>query len=287
MSFFRKIPLPLLLLSPTLVFLTLFFLVPLVQVSGLAFQTPEAVFTLSNFDRMVRDIYFDSALRNTIILLIIIIPVQLVLAFTAALIVNQRFKGSTFLLYIYAIPLGISDLAAGLIWLSIFTERGYLNSILHNFGILERPLIFLSNMTPQWMLTAIVLTEVWRATPLVMVILLSGLQMVAKDYTEAADTFGCTWWQKVRYVILPLLKPSIQSALIMRTMLAFQMFGPILVLAGRQLPVFASESYYWYTTVRNPRVAASYALMLMALSLVATWTYLLILRTKEEQAGVM
>lgn len=287
MSLLRRIPLPILLLSPTLIFLTLFFVIPLVQVSGLAFQSPDSVFTLSNFDRMVSDIYFDGALRNTIILLILIIPVQLVLAFAAALIVNQRRRGSTFFLYIYAIPLGISDLAAGLIWLSIFTERGYLNSILHNLGILERPLIFLSSMTPKWMVAAIVLTEVWRATPLVMVILLSGLQMIAKDYTEAAETFGCTWWQKVRYVILPLLKPSIQSALIMRTMLAFQMFGPILVLAGRQLPVFASESYYWYTTVMNPRVAAAYALMLMALSVVATFLYLLLLRTKDEQVGVM
>ncbi|HHT73296.1 MAG TPA: sugar ABC transporter permease [Firmicutes bacterium] len=283
----RKIPLPVLLLSPTLVFLTLFFLIPLIQVSGLAFQSQDSVFTLANFERMVRDIYFDSALRNTVVLLILIIPVQLVLAFGAALIVNQRFRGSTFFLYIYAIPLGISDLAAGLIWLSIFTERGYLNSLMHNLGVLERPLIFLSSLTPKWMIAAIVLTEVWRATPLVMVILLSGLQMIAKDYIEAADTFGCSWWQKVRYVILPLLKPSIQSALIMRTMLAFQMFGPILVLAGRQLPVFASESYYWYTTVRNPRVAAAYALMLMALSLVATWIYLVVLRTREEQVGVM
>ena len=287
MSLLRKIQLPVLLLSPTLIFLTLFFLIPLVQVSGLAFQSPQAVFTLSNFDRMIKDIYFENALRNTIVLLLLIIPAQLVLAFAAALIVNQRFRGSTMFLYIYAIPLGISDLAAGLIWLSIFTERGYLNSILHNFGILERPLIYLSSMTPKWMMTAIVLTEIWRATPLVMVILLSGLQMIAKDYSEAADVFGCTWWQKVRYVILPLLKPSIQSALIMRTMLAFQLFGPILVLAGRQLPVFASESYYWYTTVRNPRVAAAYALLLMGLSLIATWLYLVFLRTKEEQVGVM
>ena len=106
MPLLRKIPLPVLLLSPTLVFLTLFFLIPLIQVSGLAFQSQDSVFTLANFERMVRDIYFDSALRNTVVLLILIIPVQLVLAFGAALIVNQRFRGSTFFLYIYAIPLG-------------------------------------------------------------------------------------------------------------------------------------------------------------------------------------
>ena len=82
MPLLRKIPLPVLLLSPTLVFLTLFFLIPLIQVSGLAFQSQDSVFTLANFERMVRDIYLQR-LRNTAVLLILIIPVQLVLAFRA------------------------------------------------------------------------------------------------------------------------------------------------------------------------------------------------------------
>jgi multiple sugar transport system permease protein len=236
---------------------------------------------------MFDDIYFESAVVNTLKIAAIIIPIQLVVAFLSALIINTRFSGSTVFLYIYAIPLGISELAAGLIWLSIFTQRGYLNSILQNLGVLKEPVVYLSHQSPQWIMTAIVLTETWRATPLVMIILLAGLQMIAKDYLEAADIFGAGLWQKVRLIIFPLLKPSIQSALIIRTLLAFQVFGPIVVLAGRLLPVMASESYFWYTLIRNEHVAAAYALLLMVISIIATWSYLVLLRTRDEQVGVL
>lgn len=287
MNIFKRIQLPYWLLAPTILFVIIFFLFPLAQVITLAFRTDQAVFTLAHFEYMMEDLYFGNAVKNTLLLTAVIIPTQLILAFIAALIVNKSFKGSTFFLYIYAIPLGISELAAGLIWLSIFTERGFLNSIMHYFGVLERPLVYLSNRSPEWLVTAIVLTEVWRATPLVMVILLSGLQMIAKDYLEAGEMFGCTPWQKVRLIILPLLKPSIQSALIIRTMLAFQVFGPIIVLAGRLFPVLAGESYFWASLFRNDNIAAAYAMLLMLLSVVITWCYIYFLRTKDEQVGVM
>ncbi|HBK69227.1 MAG TPA: ABC transporter permease [Firmicutes bacterium] len=283
----RRTALPYFLLAPTLIFLLFFFVVPLFQVIGLAFSSEHSIFTLRHFNRMFGDIYYQDAVINTLKMAVIIIPIQLVVAFLSALIINKRFKGSTLFLYIYAIPLGISELGAGLIWLSIFTEKGYLNSILYQLGILKEAVIYLSYQSPQWIMTAIVITEVWRATPLVMIILLSGLQMIAKDYLEAADIFGANWWQKVWLIILPLLKPSIQSALIIRTLLAFQVFGPIIVLAGRLFPVMASESFFWYTLIRNEHVAATYALLLMVISMIITWSYLVFLKTKDEQVGVL
>jgi len=283
----HRTALPYFLLAPTLVFLLVFFILPLFQVIGLAFRSGDSAFTTQYFHRMFDDIYFKSAVVNTLKLAAIIIPIQLVVAFLSALIINTRFRGSTVFLYIYAIPLGISELAAGLIWLSIFTQRGYLNSILQNLGVLKEPVVYLSHQSPQWIMTAIVLAETWRATPLVMIILLAGLQMIAKDYLEAADIFGAGLWQKVRLIIFPLLKPSIQSALIIRTLLAFQVFGPIVVLAGRLFPVMASESYFWYTLIRNEHVAAAYALLLMVISIITTWSYLVLLRTRDEQVGVL
>ena len=111
--------------------------------------------------------------------------------------------------------------------------------------------------------------------------------MIAKDYLEAADIFGAGLWQKVRLIIFPLLKPSIQSALIIRTLLAFQVFGPIVVLAGRLFPVMASESYFWYTLIRNEHVAAAYALLLMVISIITTWSYLVLLRPERNKWGIV
>ena len=264
-----------------------FFVVPLVQVFLLSIRTEDGAFTLLHFQRMASDVYFTRALKNTFLITVIVVPAQLVLAMTMALIVNRKLRGSMLYLSIFAIPMSISDLASGLIWLSIFTERGYLNAALQGAGLIDRAVIYLSHQSPQWLLGALVISEVWRATPLVMLILLAGLQMIAKDYLEAADTFGATPWQRFRLVILPLLRPSIQTALVIRTMLALQVFGPVVVLTGRLLPVLASESYFWYELIRNERVASAYALTLTLLSILVTWGYFVFLRPKDDQIGVV
>lgn len=283
----KRIDLPYWLLLPSILFMLVFFVMPLVQVFLLSIRAEDGSLTLVHFQRMINDVYFARALKNTFWLTVIVVPAQLVLAMTIALIINRKLRGSMLYLAIYAIPMSISDLASGLIWLSIFTERGYLNAALLGAGLIDRAVIYLSHQSPQWLLTALVISEIWRATPLVMLILLAGLQMIAKDYLEAADTFGATPWQRFRLVILPLLRPSIQTALVIRTMLALQVFSPVVVLTGRLYPVLASESYFWYELIRNERVASAYALTLTLLSIVITWGYLVFLRSKEEQIGVV
>ena len=166
-------------------------------------------------------------------------------AVSMALIVNSRLKGSGLWLYVFALPLGISELAAGIIWFSIFTERGWLNSILGQLGILERPFIFLNPQEPFWLIFAVVLAESWRATAIVMIILVAGLQSIPRDYLEAADVFGATTWQKIRRVILPLLRPSLQVALILRTILAFQVFATVIAIAGRGRHSHAAKAAWW------------------------------------------
>ncbi len=81
-------------------------------------------------------------------------------------------------------------------------------------------------------------------------------------------------------MVLPLLKPTIQTALIIRTVLAFQLFAPILVLTGRLLPVLASETYLAYVDVRNTPVAAAFALVIMLISTLFVLFYLFALRTR-------
>ena len=104
-----------------------------------------------------------------------------------------------------------------------------------------------------------------------------------KDYGEAAEVFGATTWQRFRHVTLPLLRPSLQVALILRTILAFQVFAVVIALAGRQLPVLAEEAYHFYYDIRSPNVAAAYALLIMLLSLVFTVIYLRVLRVRDAE----
>lgn len=275
--------LPFALLLPSLIYLGLLILIPMIQALLLAVQADSGEFTTEFLERMTVDVNFSDAWRNTLLLLILIVPLQIVLALAMALLINSRFRGHGVFLYIYAIPLAISDLAAGILWLAVFTERGYLNTVAQGVGLLQTTPVYLSFENFGGLLTAIVIAESWRATAIVMVILVAGLQLIPRDYFEAADLFGASRIRRTIHVVLPLLRPSLQSALIIRTIFAFQTFAVVLALAGRNMPVIAGEAYSWYANNRNAHLAASYALVLLGLTVVFTIVYLKVLGLREAE----
>jgi multiple sugar transport system permease protein len=223
---------PYLLIAPSLAFLTVLFFVPLVETVALAFQA-DGAWSAVNFARMAGDLNFTDAVVNTFEIVVIVVPLQLLLALAMAMILQHVRGGRDIVLWIWSIPLGISDLAAGLVWLAILTDKGYLNTVLLRLGVLSGPQSWLSYETPATLFAAIVVAELWRATAIVLVILVAGVQLIPKEYGEAADVFGATPWQRFTRVTLPLLKPSIQTALILRTVLAFEMFAIVLSIGGR------------------------------------------------------
>src|SRR3989441_4495844 len=181
---------PYLLGVPTLAFLSVFFISPMAQAISLAVtDPPTGALTWAHFRRMSSDLYFGQAVRFTLIITAIAIPLQGALGLAIALLVNTRFRGHTMFLYLTALPIGISDLAAGMIWLSILTERGYLNAALQRLGLIEQPVVFLTVERPEWLLAAIILTELWRAPALLLGILLAGLQLIPKKYAQTAAGF--------------------------------------------------------------------------------------------------
>ncbi len=243
-------------------------------------------FTTKYIKKMTSDRFFMPAFKTTLLLMVIIIPTQFVLAIIMALVIQAQLKGNTTFLYIFSIPLGVSDLAVGIVWYSIFTQYGYLNTILQNLGLISGPITYLTASTKYWIIVAIWLAEVWRATSIVMIIVVSGLQAISQEVLEAAEIFGATLWQRIRHVILPLLRPSLQVALILRTILAFQVFAVVIALSGGDIvTVLANESYRQYYELRNPNVAAAYAGFILLLSLVSAIFYLRAIRTQEEQAA--
>jgi multiple sugar transport system permease protein len=272
---------PYLLIAPATIFLVLLFVVPLAQTLVMAFQE-NGEGSLGNFRKMLADINFGVSIGNTFLLVLAVIPLQLAMALAMATMIQKIDKGRDIVLWIWIIPLGISDLAAGLVWLSILQDRGYLNTLLSMGGLIGGPTNWLSYETPATLFIAVVAAEVWRATAVVLVILVAGLQLIPKEYAEAAEIFGADAWTRFRRITLPLLKPSIQSALILRTVLAFEVFAVVYALSGRNFPVLVGEAYAWQNVNQNNGVAAAYALLVMAISLAATLVYIRALRTKPE-----
>lgn len=243
-------------------------------------------FTGKYFDRMTDDRKFTSAWQTTLLLMIVILPLQFVLAMAMALVVDARLRFGSGFLYVFALPMGMSDLAVGILFFSIFSGSGLINSFLDTLGLIDSQILFLTSDTRSWIIFAIVLAELWRSTSIVMVILVSGLQAIPRETLEAAELFGASYWQRVRHIVLPLLKPSIQVALILRTILAFQVFAVVIALSGGDVvTVLANEAFRQYR-LNNDNVASAYAILILALSIGSAFFYLRAVRHESEVEAV-
>jgi multiple sugar transport system permease protein len=274
--------LPYALILPTVAYLGLFFAWPMVQAFELAFRI-DGKWTVAPFRTMANDVNFDHALRFTLLLVVVIVPIQFVLALVMALIANAKVRGRGLFLAVFILPLAISDLAAGLVWQAILTERGYLNTMLEKVGLIDQEYIWLDPTKPNHLLIAVVVAEIWRSTAFVMVIFLAGLQGIPHEYTEAAEVFGAGFFQRVRQVILPMLKPSIQVALLFRIIFAFEAFAVVLAITGRAKTTLATEAWRWQAEYFDSHVAAAYSALILVLSLVSAGLVLWLLRTPREQ----
>src|SRR4029453_15304537 len=109
-------------------------------------------------------------------------------------------------------------------------------------GILGHDYIGPDPNKPRNLVIAVVIAELWRSTAFVMVIFLAALQGIPHESTEAAEVFGAGFFQRLRQIILPLLKPSIQVALLFRIIFAFEAFAVIIAITGRAKTTLATEA---------------------------------------------
>ena len=125
-----------------------------------------------------------------------------------------------------------------------------------------------------WALITVAVADAWKVTPLVMLILLAGLQAIPRQLYEAAHTDGAGPWQQFQCITLPLLRPAITMALIVRGVDAFRIFALPLALVGRNLPVLATYAYVEYLEYGNQHTAAASSVILLLMIVLSVGTYL-------------
>ena len=270
---------PYLLVAPAIIYLAIFIGYPMIEGIKLVFYE-NGGFSLATVHRAVNNYYFWPALKNTLGLAIIILPTQLILALVLALAMNKVFKGRNIALTLLLIPMTLSDIAAGLIWYSMLSPSGFMNKLLLNLGLIHSPIQLFGYQFHTREFLMLVFVELWRSTVTIFVIVLAGLQMISQEYIEAAEVFGAGYWTRLRHIVIPLLKPSIQTALLLRTIYAFSIFGIVWVLVGRDIPVLAGEAYYQVTQIKDYGVGAFYALLIAIMSLATGAVYLRLTRSE-------
>ena len=177
------------------------------------------------------DVVFWKSLRNTLMFVLVVAPVQGAIALGLALLINQRLRAINIYRAIYFMPVVVSIVVVSLLWRFLYAEEGLLNSILGalSFGMFEGR-DWLGD--PDTALGAIKAMSILQAVGFHMVIWLSGLQTISPTLYEASSIEGASKWQTFRYVTWPGLRNTAVLVLIVITMQAFALFAQIDVMTN-------------------------------------------------------
>ena len=228
----RKVAIVALFLLPAFIPLVAFRLFPMVasffvSLTEWNLLRPPVWIGIDNYVEVLTDPKFHKALGNTVYYMVGYLPLVLIGALTIAVLLNSKLKGATFFRGIYFLPVVTSWVVVALLWKWLLSpEGGIVNYLLGVVGI-QGPGWWTD---PNWAMPAIIMASVWKDLGFNMLILLAGLQSIPEHLYEAATIDGASRWQKLRYVTLPLLTPSILFAMILAMIGAFQVFDQVWVM---------------------------------------------------------
>ncbi|HEX5951100.1 MAG TPA: sugar ABC transporter permease [Actinomycetota bacterium] len=219
------------LIAPALVAAGLFLYVPIVlsgywsltEYSGLG--EPEWV-GLANYVELFGNELFLKALLNTFLFVLLGMGIGPVLGFLSALLLNStvRFRGS--FRAAYFIPVMTSLVVVATIWKILLQEDGLINQILSLFGLPGHP--WLSD--PTTALPSVVVTSIWQGFGFETVVFLAALQGIPRELYDAAKVDGASYWQQVRHITLPAMRPTIMFVYIIGIIGSFQVYDQIFVM---------------------------------------------------------
>jgi multiple sugar transport system permease protein len=165
---------------------------------------------------------FLHAVLRTVVITIAATGIEFLLGFGLALLFLDKFLGRQVLTVLFLVPMMIVPAVSGFVFYLLLQTNGPVNYLL--------TAILPGTVEPQWLTNprlapvSVTLVDIWQWTPLMFLILLAGLMAVPEDQIQAADILGASWYQKLRHVVLPIVKPIILIALIIRGMEAFKIF---------------------------------------------------------------
>jgi len=197
---------------------------------------------LLNYVSIATNPVFWQIILNTSIFTFSAVGLQFTIGLGLALLFSREIRGQNVLRSIVVLPMMVPPILVGLIWLFMYKrDFGIINYML---GLLKiEPVAWLSK--PLSAMPAVILADTWQWTPFMFLLLLAGLRSLPKEIYESSQIDGASSWQIFRYVSLPLLKPIISIAIIIRFMDAFRVFDKIFQLTGGG-PGVATETISLY-----------------------------------------
>jgi ABC-type sugar transport system permease subunit len=237
------------LVSPYLIFFMLFVAYPVVFSFILMFHrwnivTPMQWIGLKNFERLLADPLFFKSIVNTLVFLLVHIPLQIVVALTLALLLNSAIKLRGVFRAIYFLPVIVSGVVVTILWQQLYAfDYGVLNTLLTSIGLPRIPWL----VDPDVAMTSIAVMATWKNVGIYIVLFLVGLQTIPRELYEAASIDGADARNQFFRITLPMLNPTMVVIVALSTIGGFSLFiEPYVMTGGGPMQSTLSATLYIY-----------------------------------------
>ncbi|MBQ9765758.1 MAG: sugar ABC transporter permease [Lachnospiraceae bacterium] len=280
-------------LAPFLILFTIFTVIPVIYALGLSFTNYNMLqaATWAGVDNyrllFLDDSVFMTAISNTLTFSIIVGPTGYLMSFFAAWVINQLKAKRAFALAFYA-PSITSGIAMSTVWLVAFSSdrQGYINNFLINLGFIDQPILW--NTDPNYIMTVIIIIQLWMSMGTGFLVFLAGLQNVDRSLYEAGAIDGVkNKLQELFYITLPSMKPQLLFGAINSITGSFGVFEIATQVAGMPSPQYAGHTIvahlYDYAFMRfQMGYASAVAVVLFVMTFVLGKVVMKLLSSKDE-----
>jgi len=228
-----------------------------------------------NFQRALSDSRFIEALGRTALFVAIVVPLELLIGLLLAYILQKPFRGKRFVISLLIYPLMLPPVVVATVFYLFFQPYGPVNNIFLQYVIGPRALNIYWFLDPTLAFITIIVADTWQWTPFMFLIMYSGLSAVPKRLIEAAEVLGASEWTIFWKVRLPLIKPLISVAVILRSLEAFKVFDYVYVMTGGG-PGTSTESislYIYRLAILYSDISYAAAVSLIVLAIIFIVSY--------------
>lgn len=227
---------------------------------------------VSNYVTALTDPLFWQTTGITVLYMVVTVAIELVIGFVFAMVMHRVIFARGVVRTSILIPYGIITVVSGFAWQFAFsTTNGFVNGWL---PFIDSTFNWFGETTPA--VIAIMISEIWKTTPFMSLLLLAGLAQVSEDMIEAAKVDGATWWQRLWRVILPNMRAAIMVAVLFRALDAYRIFDNIFVMTNGAQKTESISFLTYRQTIEQFQLGMGSALSVLLFLSVLLVAYLII-----------
>ena len=238
---------------------------------------------LANYAGALQDRRMWEALAHTLLIMAVAVTAELVLGLVLAEVLAGPLPGKRVVIPLLILPVIMSPIVAGYGWRMLWdTQYGPINQLLG--WLLGRPVTLVWLINSKTVYFSLIVTEVWQWTPFMFLALLAGLVAISPEIHEAAAIDGAGRWQRFWQITLPLIRPLMLVALLIRALDVFKIFDTVFSLTFGGPGTFTETItlYVYLLGFRNFRLGYTAAMAVLVLALVSLATTALLRRFSDE-----